>query len=226
MFEAALHLLRPYRGLTAPPPAPVKLWSEGGRDIWIDNAWGPAVPYPAVDHQDGGKNHGYMRTKRDIAAIRRIPEAADFPALAELLTSINALTSPIESVGCEKSLTPFTAIPGATVLLGSYVDLIFTDTGLNDTPENALLLACRLASAIEGCERWWADVSMVLQRLRFLAGTTHPWGLMLQTKNGGRTEEEARKFWAETAGRMAKAVAALPQDFKWSPNSEGAGGPL
>ena len=74
--------------LTARPLAAVRLWNEGGRDICIDNSWGPAVPYPAVDHQDGGKNYGYVRTKRDNAAIRRIPEVADFPALAEFLTSM------------------------------------------------------------------------------------------------------------------------------------------
>jgi hypothetical protein len=226
MFDAVLPLLQPYRGLTGPPPAVVRLWGEGSRGIWIDNSWGPAVPYPPVDHADGARNHGYMRTKRDVAAIRRIPEVADFPALGELLTSINALGSPIESVGCEKALTPSTTVPGATVLLGSYVDVIFTDASLNDAPENALLLACHLASAIDGCEKWWADVSMVLQRMRFLAGTSLPWGLMMQIKNYGRTEDEARKCWAETAKRLAKAVAALPQDFRWSEAQAAAGGLL
>lgn len=191
----------------------------------IDNAWGPAVPYSAIDHQDGTKNHGYVRTKRDIAAIRRIPEVADFPALAELLTGINALRSPIESVGCEKSFTSV-AVQDASIMLGSYVDVIFTDASLNDAPENALLLACNLLSSIKGCENWWGDVTMALQRMRFLADTNLPWGLMLHIKNYGRTEDEARKFWAETARRLAKAVAALPQDFRWSEAQAEGGGPL
>lgn len=224
MFAALLPLIRPYRGLATPPPSPVKLWGEGGRGIVIDDSWGPAVPYPAIDHQDGTKNHGYMRTKRDIAAIRRIPEAADFPALAELLTAINALGSPIESVGCEKSFTPV-AVQDASIVLGSYVDVIFTNASLNDAPENALLLACNLLSSIKGCENWWGDVTMVLQRMRAIEGAKLPWGLMLHIKNYGRSEDEARKFWTETGKRLANAVAALPQDFRWSEAQAEAGGP-
>ncbi len=110
--------------------------------------------------------------------------------------------------------------------LGSYVDVIFTDASLNEAPENVLLLACRLLQAIDGCEEWWGDVSMVLQRMRFIAGATLPWGLMLRIDNHGRTEDEARKFWAETARRLAKAVAALPENFRWSENHAEAGGPL
>ena len=110
--------------------------------------------------------------------------------------------------------------------LGSYVDVIFTDASLNEAPENVLLLACRLLQAIDGCEEWWGDVSMVLQRMQFIAGATLPWGLMLRIDNYGRTEDEARKFWAETARRLAKAVAALPENFRWSKNHAEAGGPL
>ena len=37
MFSAVLPLIRPYRGLATSPLTSVKLWSEGGRGIWINS---------------------------------------------------------------------------------------------------------------------------------------------------------------------------------------------
>jgi hypothetical protein len=98
--------------------------------------------------------------------------------------------------------------------LCSYVDVVFTEPRLNDRAENLLLLASCLANAIEGCEKWWADVSFVLQRNKALVGASMPWGLMLQMKNYGRSEEEARKFWGVTLSQLGKAIALLPRDFR------------
>jgi len=39
---------------------------------------------------------------------------------------------------------------------------------------------------------------------------------MLQMKNYGRTEEEARKFWGATLSRLGKAIAGLPSDFRFA----------
>jgi hypothetical protein len=215
MIEELLSQFKPYRGLTGPAPSARKLWGEGGRGVWIDDAWGPAVPYGPIDHADGHHNHGYVRIKDDMDAARRIPEAADWPELLQLLEALNASGSPIESVGCEKAFFPVEGQDDVTVNLGAYIDVIFTDVKLNDTPENALSLASHLLQAIEGCEKWWGDVSMVLQRMKLLPGTAAPWCLMLRINNYGRTEAEAREFWAVTVGRLAKAVAALPRDFRW-----------
>ncbi|MGH7745181.1 MAG: hypothetical protein ACREQ5_10335, partial [Candidatus Dormibacteria bacterium] len=70
-----------------------------------------------------------------------------------------------------------------------------------------------LANAIEGCEKWWASVSLVLQRNKALVGATTPWGLIIRPQNYGRTEEEARKFWGYTLSRLGNAVSDLPLDF-------------
>ena len=210
-----------YRGLTSPPPAPVRLWSEGGRGVWIDNAWGPAVPYGPVDHGDGHQNYGYVRIKDALELLGRIPETTGFPELAALLMIVNSPDSPIESIGCEKGFFPGDVEGGPPVKLGSYIDLMFTEAALNDSPENALQLASHLLQAVQGCERWWADVSAVMQRFRFVPGTAAPWGLMLRMSTYGRDEPEARKLWGVTLDRLGKAIQTLPRDFQW--RSEGSG---
>jgi len=86
-----------------------------------------------------------------------------------------------------------------------------------------LLLANRLAQAVQNCEKWWADISFVLQRNRSLGGAALPWGLMLHVKNYGRSEEEARKFWGQSLERLARAVEGLPADFECGNESGSAG---
>jgi hypothetical protein len=214
MFEELLKQWQPYRGLVGPHSSRIKLWSEGGRGVWISDSWGPAVPYGPIDHGDGNQNYGYTRIKGDALGARRIPEAADWPELMQLLDALNAPESPIESVGCEKAFFPVNDQGDTTVSLGAYIDVIFTNLVLNEKPENALLLASRLLQAIEGCEKWWGNVSMVLQPMRLIPGITSPWGLMLHIVNYGRNEAEARKFWTVTVERLAKAVVALPKDLR------------
>jgi hypothetical protein len=215
MIAELLSQWNAYGGLTSPPAMPIRLWGEGGRGVWIDNAWGPAVPYPAVDHGDGHQNYGYVRIKAAPEVLGLIPETLDCPEMASFLSVVNAADSPIESVGCEKGFFPGDIEGGPQVKLGSYIDVIFTDTALNDAPENPLQLASHLLEAVKGCERWWADVSAVLQRFRGVPGTVAPWGLMLRVSAYGRDEAEASKLWSVTLDRLGKAVKDLPRDFSW-----------
>jgi len=195
-----------------PAKEPVRLWAESGCGIWIWHEWGPAVPYPAVDHGDGNINHGYRRLKGNLDAAALVPETQGWPELQTFLENVNAPSSPIESVGCEKGFFP--GEEGTPpVMLGSYVDVIFSDIPLNEDPQHHLFLASQLAPAVEKCERWWADVSFALQRNRALYGAARPWGLMLKIQNYGRTEAEARKFWGETLSRLGNAIKALPADL-------------
>jgi hypothetical protein len=150
-----------------------------------------------------------------IGNLARIPEAAGWPELAAFLTAINAAESPIESVGCEKGFFPAAGKGVPPVTLGSYFNVLFTDAVLNDVPESALLLSSRLLQAVEGCESWWSDIEIALERYRFVAGTAVPWGLMLRVSGYGRDESEARKLWGVTLDHLAKAVGELPHDFGW-----------
>ena len=156
-FEELQKLWEPYRGLTKPPAQTVTLWSAGGCGIFISNDWGPAVPYGPVDHGDGTKNHGYLKLKDDLSRIGQIPEVENWPELQRFMEALNAPSSPIESAGCEKGYFPNDEQGGPPVLLGSYIDVIFTNAALNDRPENPLLLASRLAQAVDSCEKWWAE---------------------------------------------------------------------
>jgi hypothetical protein len=175
MFDELLSLWQPHRGLVAPPTSQIQLWCEGGRGVWISESWGPAVPYGPMDHEDGNRNQGYVRIKGDPSGARRIPEAEAWPELVLLLDSINADASPIESVGCEKSFFPVTGQGDINVGLGAYIDVVFTDTALNERAENFLLLASRLLPSVDGCEKWWGTVSLVLQSMRLIPGAVAPW---------------------------------------------------
>lgn len=213
-FEELRSLWKPHLELKNPPAERIRLWGDGGCGIWVSEEWGPAVPYPAVDHGNETFNHGYLQLKENVEAVNLIPEAQGWPELQKFLETVNADSSPIESVGCEKGFFAGERETTPPVYLGSYVDVVFAERALNDRPENLLLLASRLANAIEGCEKWWADVSLVLQREKILAGASAPWGLMLHIMNYGRGEEEARKFWGVTLSRLGNAVAGLPRDFR------------
>ncbi|SRR5229473_6190284 len=135
-FDELLELWAPWRGTNAPPCQTVTLWSAGGCGIFISSDWGPAVPYPAIDHGDGTQNYGYRRLKDDLSRIRQIPEAENWPDLQRFLKVLNATASPVESVGCEKCFAPSEEQGAPPVVLGSYIDVIFTKAVLNDRPEN------------------------------------------------------------------------------------------
>ncbi|MGO9268099.1 MAG: hypothetical protein ACLQBA_24945 [Candidatus Binataceae bacterium] len=200
--------------LENPPAQPVLLWRRAGSAVWISNGWGPAVPYHAIDHSDGTQNHGYVRLKDNLGAAAGIPEVAGWSELQRFLQVINAPESPIESVGCEKCFASGEE-RGQPVKLGSYIDLIFSESRLIDHAENHLLLASHLIQALAGCEKWWTDVEFRLERNRALAGSTRPWGLMLHIANYGKTKEQARQFWGVTLSRMGDTIQRLPRHFRF-----------
>jgi hypothetical protein len=213
MLQKLLAKWEPYNALSDLPENPVKLWGEGSYGVWLAHTWGPPVPYFPIDHEDGHKNYGYRRVKGDPSSICQIPEVEDWPELCQILRVINAFDSPIESVGCEKSYSLPEDKNAPPVMLGSYIDVIFTDIALNGWPQNFLCLVARLIPAIQGCENWWGDISFVLQRLKGLPGVTTPWGLMFQIKNYGRSETEARRFWTESLRRLGNVISSLSPDF-------------
>jgi hypothetical protein len=216
MFELLLHSWRmKSKGVTFPPRQLIMLWSDNRGGIAIGDTWGPPVPYPPADHEDGNRNHGYVRIKGDAEAARQIPEAVGWPELQELLIAINADDSPIESVGCEKTYAPVNVPNGPRAQLGSYINLMFSELSLNAVPENALLLASELFAAVEGCERWWSTIEIEVERFKAMPGVAAPWGLLVRLNAAGRDQSEARRGWGETLKRVATAVRKLPVDFKW-----------
>jgi hypothetical protein len=198
---------------SVPPSEAVVLWQNARCTLYVDDDLGPCVPYSPVDHGDGTMNHGYLPLKGNKDAIRRVPELQGWPAFAGFIEAINEPTSPIESIGCEIGYFDVTDCGAAITMVGSYTDVVFSETGLNEMPENFLHLAARLMRAVVGCEQWRGSVEFGLQRLRGLQGTEEPWGLMIRICNHGRNKEEAHKFWCETVSKLSAEILRLPQGF-------------
>lgn len=171
------------------------------------------MPYPPVDHGDGHINHGYVPLKGNVDNAARIPEAVGWPELEQLLRAANASDSPIESVGCEKAFFPVTGHAEICVKLGLYINLVFSDPALNDRPQNILWLASRLAPAVAGCQRWWSEVELCLQRFRGIQGAAAPWGTLIRVTGYGRDERQARELWGVSIQRIAGAIATLSSDI-------------
>jgi hypothetical protein len=194
-------------------PEKISLWGENGYGVWLVDTWGPPVGYGPIDHGDGHKNYGYRRVKGDQRSICEIPEVHGWPEFSRFLKDINVSHSLIESVGCEKGYFVPEDKTLPPIMIGSFVDTIFTNFLLNRHPQNFLYVLGRVIPAIRDCAKWWADISFVLERSRGIPGVMNPWGLMFHIKNYGRTEEEARKFWAESLQRIGNVISNLSPDF-------------
>lgn len=220
MIDELLTAWRAHAHTEFPPEAPALLTRSSSRVVYLDNGWGPPIPYPSAPRAGGTTNHGYKRLKGNLVAVATIPELAGWPEYERFMSLINADASPIESAGCEKEFFPHEAGPQGPdgesrikVQLGSYTDVFFSRVQLNEDPTNHLRLAAELVRALDGCERWWSGAELGLQRLKYLAGCSRPWGLMIRVTGRGQDETEARSAWAESIRRLGDHVSRLPTDF-------------
>ncbi len=191
------------------PKKSIRLLTEEECIVYVEDSWGPAVPYPAVDHGNGQMNHGYRRVKGDNDAINSIPEVANFPEYQAFLRAINSTDSAIETVGCEKLFSPINNHPTIKVNIGSYTDIVFSDFELNSDPKNILYLASIFVEALNGSAAWWSKAEIGIQRLKVLYRCHKPWGLMLRVQGYGRTEEEARMTWGTSLNKLSEAVKKI-----------------
>lgn len=198
--------------LTAPPPESVMLCQEESVTVYVDDGWGPPVPYPPAPRENGGMNHGYVRLKGNLEAVASVPEVGGWPEYCQFLERVNAETSPIESVGCEKGFFPFDQ-GDIKVKLGSYTDLIFSELALNDEPRHLLRLADAFAQAMRGSKQWWSVAEIGIQRSKGLAGCACPWSLMLRVCGHGRDKDEAHRSWGASIDRVGLIVGQLPAGF-------------
>jgi hypothetical protein len=206
LFNAALATRDPRMFGEGRPDGAIVLPRRGTRTIYIEESWGPAIPYRAIEHEDGTRNHGYRRVKGDRETIEAIPEVQGYPEMADFLIAINGRDTPVESVGCEKLLQE-TIHEQQTIFSAScYVDVIFSDLAANEDPHHHLQLATRLAAAMEGCEQWWTRLELGLQRLRGMSGCVTPWGLLVRVDSAGRTVEQARQMWQHSLQCLARAT--------------------
>lgn len=194
---------------TRPPVEDVLLYQDESVTVFVDNKWGPPVPYPPAPREEGRMNHGYVRLKGNPEMIERIPEAKGWPEYQQFLRRINADTSPIEFVGCEKGHFP--CYRGeAKVQLGSYTDVIFTETSLNDEPRNFLKLADAFGQAMRGSREWWSIAEIAIQRSKGFIDCNQPWLLMLRVLGHGRDEAMARQSWGVSKDRIGQIIGQIP----------------
>lgn len=206
IFEELLDSWRGLNELNFPPQEPIKLLEYGESIVYIEDSWGPAVPYSAVDHGDGQKNFGYRRVKGSGDAIALIPEVDGVPEYRDFLIALNSVDSPVESVGCEKGFFPVQDNPNIKFKLGSYTDIIFSDLESNTRPENLLHLASVFVKAMEGSNQWWSKIELGLQRLKHLYTVKEPWGLMIRIQGYGRSKEEAKSTWSVSLNKLAESI--------------------
>jgi len=195
-----------------PPEEAIVLASDDDCTVYVDDRWGPAVPYPPVDHGDGQINYGYRRVKGDDDAIKSIPEIKDTPEYEDLLLAINSTNSPIESVGCEKGVFPVNDHATIKVNIGSYTDVIFSDYELNREPKNMLCLASLFIEALNGSAGWWSQAEVGIQKLKGLYSCHNSWCLLLRVNGFGRTEDEARMTWATSLKKLSAAIKKIEAD--------------
>src|SRR6266705_3025691 len=166
MLDELLDAWATHKPAASPPVGPIRLWTDQTRVVYIEDKWGPAVPYPAAaTRKDGSRNYGYVRLKASPEGIGGIPEVQGWPELQRFLEIVNAPLSPIESLGCEKGFFPIEG-EDTMVKLGSYVDVVFSEPSLVGEPANLLRLAAVLMNSVVGCEQWWGSVVLGLRRLR------------------------------------------------------------
>jgi hypothetical protein len=184
--------------LELPPKSPVILWQQDSRTIYIEEKFGPPIPYGPVMRTDSESNYGYKRLKGNLHIVESIPELKGWADYAELITKINADNTPI--------VTDHEQI---THQVGSYVDIIFSDPMAAQNPATNLNFAAQLVVALDGCEKWWSSAEIGIQRLKHLSGASRPLGVMLRLVSSGRSKDEARKCFQATLLKVGAVIDRL-----------------
>ena len=195
--------------LELPPPVDVVLWQHGAGTIYLSGSLGPAVPYGPVPRTDGHSNYGYRKLKGNLAALPAIPELLEWPEYAGLVRAVNEDSCCVESVGCDVRFFPVEDPPTIKVQIASYVDLVFSDPNRAQDLESQFLLAAKFIGGLDGSEHWLSSVGAGIQRLRHFPGTTAPLGVRLRLASHGRTEREARKYFAASLARAIEVAGKL-----------------
>jgi hypothetical protein len=209
IFESSLAQWRGAQPLTLPVPKAVVLWQEASCTVYVEDSFGPAVPYPPIPRTDSESNHGYVRLKGNLALVEAIPELTTWPEFAELVRKINEESCPLESVGCAVGFFEVTDHEAIKHRVGAYLDIVFSDFTAAQDPEAYLRVAAALMTGVADCEKWWSSVEIGLQRLRYLGGSKFPLGLMLRLSAHGRTKEEARWSFRQTVDRAGAVIQRL-----------------
>ncbi len=192
--------------LTLPPATPVVLWTEETRTIYVDETLRACRPLSACFEDRLRKQLRVCTTERQNRPDQHNPRTHRLARVPSGFSDINIAESRIESVGCAIGMFPVSDQSAITCRVGSYLDLVFSETAEAENPIAHLDLAAQFMASASGCDRWWSSVEIGLQRLRSLPGTTAPLGLMLRISAHGRTEAEARRCFVATINKARSAI--------------------
>ena len=165
--------------------------------------WGPAVPYPGFEHEDGDRNHGFtdLRDRPDLVAS--IPEAQKSMGLAALLRAINEPCSPLMSLGCE------CAYFDQEGYVGGYIDVTFRDPRRNADPKALIGLATSILTGVPGNEVHYMSFAMVVEPLKLFFNLPGRYGLMMKPQGHGRLAADAWRAFDHAALALAGAVRSI-----------------
>ncbi|MCP1851226.1 MULTISPECIES: hypothetical protein [unclassified Bradyrhizobium] len=179
-----------------PPPDDLLLAERGTCRLVIDKGWAPPVGY-----------WRYVHLKGHLELVDTIPEVRHWPELADALRLLNDASTMVETLGCDVASEEDRS-GDAAVMVNSYTDLFFSSPELQSDPTHSIRLAVRMLQAVEGCEQWWAQVSISLQQMKKPASQNDDrWALMVAVRNHGRSKANARDLWGKTLERIVRAAA-------------------
>ena len=182
---------------------------EGVCTIAVTTELGPAVPYPAVQHEDGTRNNGFVDLIEHPEVIDRLPELQGRPGFTKLVRTINRPDSALMPLGCEAGFFQIEnpSPDGPTCYVGNYVDIAYRDVAFG-TEHNLVSLAERIIDLRAPKESEWTSYEFYIQKMPHLFGRPS-FNLMLKILSHGRNEAEAWEIFNIQCKMMSKTFETI-----------------
>jgi hypothetical protein len=157
----------------------------------------------------------YYDLKRHPELLARVPEAAQFPELAECLRAINSPVSMVESAKCDawttEELSTEEGVFGASCKFVSYVDLVFSRPEDRASFPFHERFAKKLVELLRRTPEIPSATELSVRRCYFHAGEEPAEGFYCSVYVSGYGDDEtrARQNWGIALKLMANAVLQL-----------------
>lgn len=170
------------------------------------------VPYAYQEREDGSINHGFIDLRDKPNSVSLIPEAKKSEGLANLLTTVADVNSPLMTAICEAGC--FDSGPESEDYkfnVGGFVNLMFRQAVLNRDEERMLNLAIYVLEGIPLFSRYVREYDFTIEPLKKFFDEEGCYALQCKTLGHGRTEDEA--WLAFDSGTQALADAVSRDQF-------------
>ena len=162
----------------------------------------------------------YFDLKLQPELLLEIPEACDYPELAEFLSWANSPESPLETAKCDawtsRNIDAEDEIFGEPCKFGSYIDLLFAGSKRDFTEHEVFVQ--RLARMLRQAPEMASAAEFIVRRLINRRRPQNEEGLYITfyLYGFGEHEEEAQKRWAIA---LKLAQNAMKQYFSSKPRA-------